>query len=824
MKSQHPDFTPTHPKTEDLINHKIAGLSLEEKIRLLGGNHDNTLGIAEKGIPELRFADGPLGVHWWCDASTAYPATIALAASWDTDLAYAVGKALGRDCRARGVHVLLAPGVNLYRSPLCGRNFEYMGEDPHLTGKIAGHYIEGVQDQRVVATIKHYACNFQEYDRHNVSTDVDERTLREMYLPAFEMAVQEHGVGAVMCAYNLVNGQHCSEHNWLINTVLKEEWGFEGVLMSDWVSTYDAVRAANGGLDLEMPYGTFMNAENLLPAVASGVVSERTIDEKVRRLLRLMHNFGWLDGKQLDETIPHNDPSSAAIALRAAQEGTVLLKNDGLLPIDKQQTKKIALLGLHASAAIVGGGGSSYTPTFEEISILDGLRERVGDAFEITHFIGVNPWQFEETFERSVFSTLDGQPGLTAEYFSNSELEGTPTVIHTEAHCKHQWFHERENLPEGVDRENFSMRWTACFTANKDGEHWIYRLASDGESRILINGEEAPFKNLDGMPRIVLKLHAGQTVNIVFEYRKRQVWNAVGLGWMHADDALIDYANALASTRDADAVIISTGFTKQTESECFDRAFGLSHLSEKIIEDVAAINPNIILTLHAGGGVDLSRLEDKVKAILHLWYPGQEGGRALADILLGKINPSAKLPITIERKLEERLAHTCYHDTDNDKHVVLHDGVFSGYRGFDRDNIEPLYPFGFGLSYTSFDYANLKLGKRGKKKKLKAGKSLQLSFDIKNVGSVAGAEIAQVYVRDVHSREPRPVKELKGFAKVHLEPAATQVIHLKLQPRAFEYFDPIEKRWVAEAGKFEIWVGASSRDIRLKAAIELIIK
>jgi beta-glucosidase len=367
MHSRSPRFTPPSPEVERRIQSLIDQLGTDEKVLLLGGKpgqsgpqaNSATFALERIGLPELRMADGPTGVHWWCDASTAYPALIAAAASFDENLWYRLGTALGRDCRARGVHILLAPGVNIYRSALCGRNFEYAGEDPFLSSRFAVAYIRGLQDQGVSATVKHFAVNFMEYARHTVSSDVDERTLHEIYFPAFKAAVTEGGCGALMTAYNLVNGVHCSEHAGLILDTLKGAWEFDGVVMSDWLSTYSVATAMNAGLDLEMPTADQFTAANLLPVLESGEVSRAALDDKVRRVLRLAACFGWLDHEQKDPTIPYDDPVTAQVALDIARAGVVLLKNDrNLLPLDRGQLRSIAVLGPYAHPAVFGGGGS----------------------------------------------------------------------------------------------------------------------------------------------------------------------------------------------------------------------------------------------------------------------------------------------------------------------------------------------------------------------------------------------------------------------------------------------------------------------------------
>ena len=363
----------------------LKQMTLEEKLQYIGGAGFDIKPIERLGIPKIVMSDGPMGCRCFGEAA-AFPAGIALAASWNPELADEVGKALGRECRARGVHILLAPGVNIYRAPHCGRNFEYLGEDPFLASEMVVPLIQGVQSQEVLATVKHYACNNQEWDRHNISSEVDERTLHEIYLVAFKAAIQRGNSRCLMTSYNLLNGIHCSQHSYLINTILKEQWKFDGIVMSDWTSTYDAVGVANGGLDLEMPEGAFMNPDNLLPAVEDGRVEESTIDEKVRRILRTIIAAGFFDRPQTLSDIPKDDPESDKVALKGARESIVLVKNEGnALPLKREKIQAIAVTGPNADPAIYCAGGSAFVDVFHSTSILDGLREAAGDAVDVKY-------------------------------------------------------------------------------------------------------------------------------------------------------------------------------------------------------------------------------------------------------------------------------------------------------------------------------------------------------------------------------------------------------------------------------------------------------
>lgn len=825
MHSRHPDFTAPSAEVEARVQALLDQLTNEEKILLLGGKpgpggpqaNSATFALERIGLPELRMADGPMGVHWWCEASTAYPALIAAAASWDAGLWYRLGAALGRDCRARGVHILLAPGVNMYRAAYCGRNFEYAGEEPYLASRFAVAYIRGVQDQRVSATVKHFAVNYQEYGRHTVSSDVDERTLEEVYLPAFNAAVTEGGSGCLMTAYNLVNGVHCSEHAGLITETLKERWGFDGVVMSDWLSTYSVAEAANAGLDLEMPTAEMFTAENLLPALASGSVSQATLDDKVRRLLRLAVCFGWLDHEQKDATIPEDDPATAEVALEVARAGIVLLKNErGYLPLERPRVSRIALLGPYAHPAVFGGGGSSYTPPHRAISLLEGIRE-LAPGVEVLHARGPDPNPGRGVFAASVFESEHGS-GLWGEYFDNDELAGEPRVRRLDERIDFAW--GVQPPAEGIGEKRFSIRWTGALRPTRSGPHLFHSRSHDSEYRVWVDGKQV----IDNWPivqngphRGELELEAGKSYSVLIEYRKTRFFSGMQFGWHWSDGGAAETAECVQLARRADVAIVTAGWDHVSEAEGFDRDFAMNPELENMLVRVAEAQPNTVVVLTAGGNLDMSRWIDRVKGVLHAFYPGQAGGRALAEILFGLVNPSAKLPATFEKRPEDRSSFDSYRDDDGDRRVALSDGVFTGYRHFDRSGIAPRFPFGFGLSYTTFAYSDLSLSTE----RLAPGQSLGVRLEVTNTGARAGAEVVQVYVRDVASRLPRPFKELEGFARVLLAPGESREVLIELPETALQFYDPREKRFVAEAGEFEVLVGASATDIRLSRSFVL---
>lgn len=825
IKSRHPNFTPPSPSVDAKVNAILSTLSTEEKIRLLGGNLGDgmTLAVPEKGVPNFRMADGPVGIHWWTKESTAYPACIALAASWDVGLAEKFGQALGRDCRARGIHILLAPGVNLYRAAQCGRNFEYLGEDPWLAGKLVSSIIRGIQDMSVAATVKHFACNFQEYDRHAVSTDADERTLREVYLRAFEMAIKEGGAACLMTAYNLVNGQHCSEHEWLIKTVLKEEWGFSGLVMSDWDSCYNAVMQANNGLDLEMPWGKHMNAKNLLPALEKGLVSMATIDEKVRRLLRLGVCFGWLEHEQKDESIPYRDPVTEAAALEVARRGVVLLQNKKLadgtsaLPFEAAKVKRLAVIGCHAEYPTICGGGSAYTPPHRVVKLLDAIKDQVSKDTVITYHMGVDLYRAAKAFEASEFTQPNGAAGLFAEYFNNRELAGIPALTRAEDRCNIAWY-DGKSIGEGVDRWNFSARWSGFLTPKTTEDHCFFAKAHDAFFRVYLDGEILMDSGKIPEGRVyttIKRLEAGRAYAVKVEYRQDRGYNAMRFGWEPVRAAFSDFDAAIQAAKAADAVVLTAGFTADDEAEGYDRPFALSAVQEELIRKVGEANPRTAVVLTAGGAVSVENWLDSVGALLHAWYPGQEGNLATAETLFGKNNPGAHLPFTWEKNAEDRGSAPWYLDTDGDKRVFLGDGIFHGYRHFDKNGILPRFPFGFGLSFTEFSLSDLRLSTP----EMVPNTELRVSVRVKNTGKRSGTTVVQLYVADTQASLPRPPKDLRAFSAVELMAGEEKEVAFTLNQEALAFYNSNTKRWQAEAGEFMLMVGFNASDLPLRSVV-----
>ncbi|HXM95857.1 MAG TPA: glycoside hydrolase family 3 C-terminal domain-containing protein [Candidatus Dormibacteraeota bacterium] len=811
-QNSHSSASDVEKRTEELL----GKMTLDEKITIIGGIDDfYTRAIKRLGIPSLRMSDGPLGVHDY-GPTTAYPAGIALAASWDTELARRVGSMMGKDARARGVHFILAPGMNIYRAPMNGRNFEYFGEDPYLASRMAVSLIQGIQAQGVIATAKHFAANNQEYGRMDHSSDMDERTLREIYLPAFEASVKEAKVGAIMDAYNLVNGVYMTQNAYLNNTIARKQWGFDGIMMSDWGATHDGIAAANGGLDLEMPSAAFMNKKTLAPAIQRGEVSLVTIDDKVRHILRKAIEFGFLDHEQTDASIPVLSQEGRDVALEEGRSGMVLLKNERrLLPLDRTKIKSIAIFGPDAYPAVIGGGGSSLTKPFSSLSYLEGISNYLGKNASVLYSLEAAPLDVIVNHTDFV-AALGGPRGLKGEYFNNDDLHGEPALVRTDERVDFHW--GEGSYADNGRVDHFSARWTGYFVPRTDDDYKFYVSADDG-ARLYINDERVIDdwqRHAETLDTYSMHMEPGKTYKIRLEYFENVGTATVRLGVAAATQTLSAETKALAAK--ADAVVVCVGFDPSTESEGGDRTFRLPGGQDAFIRQIAAANKNVIVILTAGGNVDMTRWIDQIPALLHAWYPGQEGGTALAQILFGEVSPSGKLPASFERRWEDNAAFGSYYPKEGSKQIEYKEGLFVGYRHFDRETqVKPLFPFGYGLSYTTFQYSDLKITPLSSNLD-----AVTVSFNVKNVGSRAGAEVAEVYVGDSHASVPRPVKELKAFAKVNLRPGETKRVTTSLDRRAFSFFDIEKGDWKAEPGKFSILVGSSSAKIELQG--EFVLK
>jgi beta-glucosidase len=663
----------------------IKQMTLEEKAGLCTGvSFWTTQAVERLGVPEMLVSDGPHGLRRQPDVhnitakslpATCFPTASCLASTWNTDLIYAMGEALAEECLAQKVNVVLGPAVNMKRTPLCGRNFEYFSEDPFLAGEMAVSIINGIQSKGVGTSLKHYAANNQEYQRHSISSEVDERSLREIYLPAFEAAVKRAKPWTVMCSYNRINGTFGSEHHELLVDILKDEWGFEGLVVSDWGAVHDRVAALKGGLDLEMPGPQPRRVQAVVDAVCSGELDEAILDESVRRILGIVFKSAQTPmGGAFDSAAHH------ALARKVAAEGMVLLKNNGVLPLKDPQT--MAVIGRSAKEPHFEGGGSSHVNAIQVTVPFDELQAQAGKA-RLTYAEG---YPADDSF----------QPGM------------------------------------------------------------------------------------------------------------------------------IDEAEKVAAA--AEVAVLFIALPTYKESEGYDRVdIDLTHQQAALIRGVCSVQPNTVVVLNNGSALAMSawiegpsaRPPAGPAAVLEAWMMGQAGGGAVADILFGKVNPSGKLSETFPLKLADTPAYLNY-PGDTGK-VRYGEGIYIGYRYYDAKEMAVLFPFGYGLSYTSFAYS----APRVSAATFKDVDGVSVSVDVTNTGQVAGKETVQVYVHDRQSTLKRPLKELKGFAKLELQPGETKTVTIPLDFRAFAYYNPTFKQWVTEDGEFDILVGASSADIRGIATVTL---
>jgi beta-glucosidase len=701
------------------VEDALSRMTLEEKVKILHAQSKfSSAGVPRLGIPEIWTTDGPHGIRpevmwdewdqakWTNDSCVAFPALTCLAATWNEEMSALYGKSIGEEARYRDKDVLLGPGVNIYRTPLNGRNFEYMGEDPFLSSKMVVPYVQEVQKNGVAVCVKHYALNNQEAKRHEYDAVVDDRTLYEIYLPAFKAAVQEGGAWSIMGAYNYYKGQHLCHNQYMLNDILKGEWGFDGAVISDWGGVHDTDQAITNGLDLEFgtwtnglnmsssnSYDTYYLADPYLAKLRSGEASEDVLNDKARRVLRLIFRTAMNNDKPAGSMC---SPEHYEAARKIAGEGIVLLKNDmNVLPINLDAAKKILVVGENAIKMMTVGGGSSSLKVQHECTPLEGIVAAAGDKAEVV-------------YERGYVGDVTG------------EYNGVVTG---------------QNLSES-----------------------------------------------------------------------------------RSEDKLI--ADAVAAAKDADAVIFIGGLNKSAHQDCEDSdRYGLElpYAQDKAIEALAAVNPNLTVVIVSGNAVAMPWV-DKVNGIVETWFLGSQAGHALADVLFGKVNPSGKLPFTFPVKLKDNAAHALDAYDPEDLSVEYKEGIFVGYRWAEKQQIKPLFAFGHGLSYTDFRYGEAKAAKTS----MKENGTITVSVDVENVGSVAGKEVVQLYIGDQEASVARPIKELKGFRKVALEPGQKQTVTFEITPDMLKFFDADKHEWVLEKGKFTAYIGAASDDIRTHVEFEVI--
>ena len=808
---------------EEDVEALLVKMTLPEKVSLAhasGKFHINA--IERVGIPEMWLSDGPHGVRhqierhtwdsagWTDDHSTYLPHLTSVAASWDVEMARLHGQVLGAEARDRKKDFILGPGVNLARLPLYGRNFEYMGEDPILAAKLVVPQIKAIQANDVAATVKHYALNTQELNRTGVNAKPDERTLREVYLPAFEAAVKEAGVLGMMGSYNEYYGTNANQSKHLVMDILKGEWGYQGVLLTDWhvdINTYDA---AVNGLDLEMgtnvdDYQDYFLAKPFLKMIEEGKIPESVADEKARRILRVQHSIGMYDENRLQGS--RNTKAHQAAARKIATEGVVLLKNDLVdgntaLPINKNTVKNILVLGPNADKQHGTGGGSSEVKSLYEITPLAGLKAKFGDDVNITVM-------------RARSSELTA---IASDYVESRHWTGTPA-------WNVSYFKEstRENITDKawIVDSKFKAKDTsiiqhitmsAQIKPLTTGLHQL-KVETLGGFQLKIN-DEVVIKhesNVDSSGDISVLSHdislkAGESYSFEIEYDGRDRFT---LGWDAPGELFSSEAEYIAAAKKADTVIYFGGLSHGDDRESIDRPdMKLPNSQDEIISKLVNANEKTIIFLVAGSAVEMPWVE-QANAIVWGWYGGMEAGHAFADILTGDVNPSGKMPITLPARLEDT-APIALNDY-NAKESLYTEGVFIGYRWFEQQKIRPTFVFGHGLSYTHFDLTDIALSAVN----ITADQGITVTAMVKNTGDVAGAEVVQLYLHDIESSVERPAKELKGFAKVYLAPGESKQISISLNKRDLSFWDITTNNWKAESGSFEIMLGSSFSDIRL---------
>jgi beta-glucosidase len=802
------------------IDDLLSQMTLDEKISMLAGaDLWHSVPVPRLGIPQFKTTDGPNGARGaWGNMgpeSVATPVGIALGATWNPDLVQKVGNVLADELEAKGAHILLAPTVNIHRTPIAGRNFECYSEDPFLSGMLASAYIKGIQEKGRGACIKHFVANDQEFERFSMSSEVDERPLREIYLEPFRIAIRNSKPWAVMSAYNRVNGTYACEYDHTLKDILKDEWKFDGIVMSDWFGTYDETVPA-GGLDLEMPGpARWMAKELVQKALDNGTLTLEALDDKVRRLLGVLEKAGLFENPELQPERADNKPEHRAIIREAAREAIVLLKNEKkLLPLKK--TKSVAVIGPYArTAQVLGGGSSSVTPHYTA-SPFDGIRVRAGDKVKVETAPGTFIYKNLPPPATETLFTADESAGLNLSLFDNTDFSGQPAHTEVTSRTQFGWFDR--SVPY-VNQEAFSMRMEGFFMPQESGTH-TFAINAIGAARLfldeklVIDHSSPSDSGQQKTAELELTADKGYPLRLEYVWEGNPRWRSVSIGHLppHTPDLM---AEAIDLAKRSDAVVLIAGLNGDWESEGFDRVdMKLPGAQNELIERVAAANPNTIVVLNVGSAVEMPWV-DKVPAVLQLWYDSQEQGNALADVLFGDVNPSGKLPTTFPVRLQDNPAYTNYPGENGKVHYG--EGIFVGYRYYDKKEIAPLFPFGHGLSYTTFKYSNLQLNASS----ITPNDLLEVNVDITNTGKVAGKEIVQLYVHDLKATFARPEKELKAFTKVELAPGQTRTVTFTLDREALWYFDTRKNTWATEPGDFEILVGSSSRAIHLRDVFTL---
>ena len=818
-----------HKKAEDILQQ----MTTNEKISLLSGKGVyNTQNIDRLGLSQLELWDGPNGVRSNSnEQATAFPVGISMGATWNVELINELGIALGKESRAFGVEVLLGPTMNIIRTPLNGRTFETFSEDPYFNGEMASAYINGLQSEHVGSSVKHYIANNQEIRRMDVSANISERALREIYLPAYEKVISKSQPYTFMAAYNKINGVHATEQKYIMNDILRKEFGFEGVLLSDWGGVKSTVPSLKASLDLEMPGPGKYYEKPLRKALKKGLVKEIEIDNAALRMIKLILKTSMGKSYNKSDVMVENK----RIAKKVAEESIVLLKNENsILPLNSNSIQTLAVIGPNANRSVIQGGGSARVTPAYSITPLQGIIENAAmNNIEVQYEKGVENHPSVPLMEKiSLRTTKDSkEKGLKAEYYRSYNFSGTPYKKETD---------EELRIFGILDQDIFgSVLWSGEFIAEKDGQYLFSSNPGLGKARIYIDGKKISL-NEKGPPVFggvlpsakigSIFLKAGSyPIRIEYSAKPNFLLSFILKIVMPAMSDMLnkfrfleigcrlpepDISNAVTLARNTDAVIIVVGSADNYETEGEDRpSMKLTGKQDKLIESILNVNDNTVVIMNTGSPIEMPWVSS-CPAILQVWLPGQEGGNAISNILFGNVNPSGKLPVTFPIALEDNPSYKYYPGNDE---VEYSEGIYVGYRFYDTKNVAPLFPFGHGLSYTKFEYSNFNCPIE-----VSSLKNVELKFIIKNVGKTQGQEVVQCYVRDVESRLERPIKELKAFYKLNLLPGESKTVNLSLDKTSFSFFDDQINKWIVEPGKFEIMIGSSSKDIRLKQIINFI--
>jgi beta-glucosidase len=820
-----PTYKDPSAPLETRVNDLFSQLTPDEKLSLLSGTGFTTQPIPRLGVPAMAMADAGQGVRGGpagtLGQATLFPAEVDMAQSWDPDLLHRIGRAIGDEARNKGgvgVQILLGPDINIHRSPLGGRDSESFTEDPYLNGQLATAYILGLQTSGDAACVKHFAANNEESDRNTVNVDVSERTLREIYLPGFKAAVEDGGAYSVMAAYNKVDGPYCTANHHLETDILKGDWGFTGIVMSDWGAVHETAAPVAAGCDLEMPGGSDMTPDKLKAALAAGQITQAEVDESVRRILRTIIRVGLLDGPLHPDASVVNSPDHQKLAYEAATKAVVLLKNDnGALPLDATKIHTIAVIGPGAVHLQAGAQGSPAVNPFYQITPLDGIKKRVGDGIMVNYVQGVElPNARPDAIPSSALMLMKPEqptPGLYASYYTSADLSGQPAQTRIDTQINTLRF---GGAPSNQNEPSYgSAQWSGWILGPVTGTYTI-SLTTRAACRVVIDGKTV----IDDTASSGQFFHSGtvhlegtRPVSINVEITHNDGPIRARLGWLLP--AHNDIPGAVAAAKAADvAIVVLT--TAGTDGEGRDRpSMDLPGDQDALVQAVAVANKNTIVVLNVGSPVTVTKWLKNVPAVVDMGYSGEEAGNGIASVLFGDVNPSGKLTDTFGARRQDYPDYGNFPGTNGTVHYA--EGVFVGYRHFDQAKLKPIFPFGYGLSYTTFKYSNLKLSS----KSLAPDGTLKVMADITNTGNREGAEVAELYVHDPKPAVDRPLRELKGFSKVDLNPGETKTVTFALAPSAFAYFDETGHQWKANAGSYDIQVGSSERDIKLTGHVRL---